>query len=159
MSVWNDAKVYAFDGRGVRAARGHAVTITTEPAPADALVPPPPIAEVLGRCVGLPPADAARFDCGCILAAMPTEAWTEPMRRDAVAEVVVMILGACLDARYLEPLALMECDLRVWKLAGGLYGDEYAPVVFDDGTMRLVVMPRRGDRRTEGATHFVTVNP
>ena len=128
-------------------------------APADAIVPTSLRAEVIAKYVGPVPENASRFDCGCVLAAIPADKWAEPLRRDSVAEVVVVILGACLDARYLEPLALMECDLRVWKLAGGIEGDEYAPVVFDDGTMRLVVMPRHGDRRLEGAAHVITVTP
>jgi hypothetical protein len=55
--------------------------------------------------------------------------------RDRIFHYAV-VHGAALDAKYLAPLRLMGSVVRVW---GGPTPRD--PVYFDDGAMRLVVMP------------------
>ena len=159
MSIWSEAKTYLIDGRTVRAVRGHALTITApEAEPSE--VAPERLLAVFPLYVVPPPDDAVRFDGPRIIAAVTTPACVvgDPLRSDGISERVAVILGAYVDARYLEPLATMKRDLRVWRMDGlsarGI--ENHTPLAFDDGERRLVVMPRLD---TYGAVRVVTVTP
>lgn len=204
MSAWDDATVYSDGDRTWRSARGCALSITRGRPPIDDGPLPP---SYRGSFDGPVPANAARFDGGRILAAIPVPTPRTPLApspscsecrgagtakcgcchgkgtfacinpncvrahncgcdagkvpcgtcADAalaaadVPDCVLVILGQCLDAKYMEPLETMKRDLRVWTMGSG-----YAPIAFDDGEARLVVMPRTS---AEDVPHVVTVTP
>lgn len=159
MSIWSEAVTYRIDGRTVRAVRGHAITIT-EMEPRMFVTSPERLLAAFPLYVAPPPDDAARFDGPTILAAVTAPACVagDPHRNDGISERVAVILDAFVDARYLEPLAIMKPALRVWRMDGlSAQGfKSHAPLAFDDGERRLVVMPRTD---TYGAVLVVTVTP
>lgn len=111
-----------------------------------------------GCCNGDGTIECRNFDCGrahncgCDAGRVPCSTCAVAAHIAAnVPDCIVVILGACLDAKYLEPLATMGCDLRVWAMGSG-----YAPIAFDDGDARLVVMPRTS---AEDVPCVVTVAP
>ena len=156
MSVWDEARTFLIGERTVRAVRGHAITIAAcEAEPSE--VAPDRLVAAFPSYVAPPPDDATLFDGPSILATASVCAPVagDPMRSDGIAERVAVVLGAYLDARYLEPLAGMKPSLRVWRLAA-LETENHRPLAFDDGERRLVVMPRLD---AYGALRVVTVNP